>query len=76
MKNFNLIKFKWPTSGNFRSTNFPVNAIHPTFFLCIVLKFISYIHYTNSTDEFEIGQDSDREKVMAAKMIDYGPLFL
>ena len=25
---------KWPTCGHFRSTNFLVNAIHSTFFLC------------------------------------------
>ena len=34
-----------------------------------------YIYFTNSSDKFEIGQDSDRNKVMAAKMADYRPLF-
>ena len=29
-------------------------------FVCIARKFIPYIHFTNSSDEFAIGQDSDR----------------
>ena len=40
-------------------------------------KSISDIHFTNSLDEFKIGQDSDRHKVMASKMAEnfYLPLF-
>ena len=29
-------------------------------FLCIAPKFIPYIHFTYSSEELEIGQDSDR----------------
>ena len=44
-------------------------------FLCFSPKLIPHIHSTNSSDEFEIGQDSDRNQVMAAKVADYRPLF-
>ena len=42
-------------------------------FLCIATKFIPYIyiHFTNSSDELEIGQDLDRNQVMAAKIGHY-----
>ena len=29
-------------------------------FLCLAPKFLPYIYFTNSSDEFAIGQDSDR----------------
>ena len=36
--------------------------------LCITPKFIPYVHFTNSSDDFEIGQDLARNQVTAAKM--------
>ena len=38
-----------------------VCSIHLTFFLyCAKIYTVPYIHFTNSSDEFEIGQDSDK----------------
>ena len=48
-----------------RSSNFLVNAVY----------LASYIHFISGLDEFEIGQDSDRNYVMAAEIADYWPLF-
>ena len=42
--------------GHFRSTHFPVNI-----FFYIAQKLIPYTHFTNSSHEFEIGQDLHRK---------------
>ena len=43
------------------------------YFLCIAKKIISYIHFSNSSEEFENG--CEKNKVTAGKIPDYQYLF-
>ena len=60
MKNFNLIKFKMADLRPLPIDKFSRYRNSLNIFLCISPKFMPYIHFSNSSDEFEIGQDSDR----------------
>ena len=62
MKNFNLIKFKMADLRQILINKFSRqrDSLTGNIFLCLAPKFLPYIYFPNSSDEFEIGQDSDR----------------
>ena len=74
MKKINFIKFKMADLRPLPIDKFSRERDSINIFLCIAPKCIPYIHSTNSLDEFKIVQDSDRNKVMAAKIAYYQSL--
>ena len=59
MKNLNMKKFKMADLRPLPIVKFSWKRDLLNIFLCLAPKFIPDIHFTNSSDEFEIGQDSD-----------------
>ena len=58
-----------PLTLNFlQSKKFLINAIHSIFLYIYRFKIDTIYHFTNSSDEFKIGKDSDRNYVMAARI--------
>ena len=60
MKNFNLIKFKMADLRRILIEKFSRQRDSLNIFLCLASKFLPYIYFTNSSDDIEIRQDSDR----------------